>query len=120
AADSLETARRELSSYADRVHFTQVDVTKSASVEAAATALRWPVGTLINNAGITRDKSFSKMTADDWQAVIDTNLSGVFHVTKTLLGKFTTDATPKRIINISSVVALYGNFGQTNYVAAKA
>ncbi|MCM2282569.1 MAG: 3-oxoacyl-ACP reductase FabG [Bdellovibrionaceae bacterium] len=120
AQDNLESARRELSAFADKVHFAQVDVSKAASVEAAAQQLPWPIDTLINNAGITRDKSFSKMAQEDWQAVIDTNLTGVFNVTKTLLANFKTDSTPKRIVNISSVVALYGNFGQTNYVAAKA
>lgn len=118
--DGLETARRELSAFAARVHFAQVDVSKSASVDAAANTLPWAVDTLINNAGITRDKSFSKMTGEEWQAVIDTNLTGVFNVTKALLTRFKSDATPKRIVNISSVVALHGNFGQTNYVAAKA
>jgi 3-oxoacyl-[acyl-carrier protein] reductase len=95
-------------------------VSKWDSVEAATNALPWPVDTVVNNAGITRDKSFSKMNPEDWQAVIDTNLTGVFNITKSLLPKFKNDQTPKRIINISSIVALYGNFGQTNYVAAKA
>ncbi len=120
AQDGLDVARIELKQYKDRVHFAQVDVSKWASVEAATKALPWPVDTVVNNAGITRDKSFSKMEVEDWQAVIDTNLTGVFNITKSLLPKFKNDQTPKRIINISSVVALYGNFGQTNYVAAKA
>lgn len=118
--ENLEAARKELSQFSERVHISQVDVSKSASVEAATKALPFTPDTVVNNAGITRDKSFTKMTSDDWQAVIDTNLTGVFNVTKTLLPVFKTDAGPKRIINISSVVALYGNFGQTNYVAAKA
>ena len=78
------------------------------------------VDVLVNNAGITRDKSFFKMSEEDFQAVIDTNLSGVFNVTKALTEKFRKDSLQKRVINIASVVALYGNFGQTNYVAAKA
>jgi 3-oxoacyl-[acyl-carrier protein] reductase len=76
---------------------------------------------LINNAGITRDKSFAKMADADFDAVIQTNLTGVYNITKSLFHRF--DEAPtvgKRIINISSIVALYGNFGQTNYVAAKA
>jgi 3-oxoacyl-[acyl-carrier protein] reductase len=120
AAESLASAKAELASFGDRVFFQQVDVSKFASVEAAAKAL--PPGgldILINNAGITRDKSFAKMNGEDWQAVIDTNLTGVFNVTKALSTAFR-DTPHKRIINISSVVALYGNFGQTNYVAAKA
>ena len=93
---------------------------KLASCEQAAGALAAEVDILVNNAGITRDKSFAKMTPEDFDAVIDTNLSGVFYVTKALLPKFKADSAHKRIISISSVVALYGNFGQTNYVAAKA
>lgn len=118
--EGLDVAKRELAQFGERVHIAQVDVSKFASVEAATKALPFAPDTVVNNAGITRDKSFSKMNPEDWQAVIDTNLTGVFNVTKSLLPVFKTDQTPKRIINISSVVALYGNFGQTNYVAAKA
>ena len=120
ATDSLETAKKELSSFEGRVQFQQVDVSKIASCEQAAQNLTSGVDILVNNAGITRDKSFGKMTSEDFDAVIDTNLSGVFYVTKALMSKFKADSAHKRIINISSVVALYGNFGQTNYVAAKA
>lgn len=119
--DSIETAKKELSAFGTRVHFQQVDVSKLASVEKAVETL--PVAgidILVNNAGITRDKSFAKMTSEDYEAVINTNLNGVFYCTKSLLSKFNAASTNKRIISISSVVALYGNFGQTNYVAAKA
>lgn len=119
STDSIEAAKSELAAFGSRLHFQQVDVSKAASVEAAATSLPFSVHILINNAGITRDKSFGKMTHEDFQAVIDTNLTGVFNCTKSLLSKFA-DTPDKRIISISSVVALYGNFGQTNYVAAKA
>ena len=80
------------------------------------------VDVLINNAGITRDKSLKKMTLDDFQKVIDTNLTGLFNVTKSFLDQelFSADSGRNRIINMASVVALYGNFGQTNYVASKA
>ena len=118
--ESIEAARRDLQSFGSRVHFQQVDVSKAASCEAAAQALPFEVDVLVNNAGITRDKSFAKMSAEDFDAVIDTNLGGVFHVTKSLLGRFKAASQNKRIINISSVVAMNGNFGQTNYVAAKA
>lgn len=116
--DSLAAAKAETKSATDRVSFSLVDVASSSSVAAAAAAMG-SVDILINNAGITRDKSFAKMTDDDFDAVIATNLRGVYNVTHTLLPKFTA-ASGKRIISISSVVALYGNFGQTNYVAAKA
>jgi 3-oxoacyl-[acyl-carrier protein] reductase len=120
STEALESAKRELGTFGSRVNFQQVDVSKFASCEQAATALPYSIDILINNAGITRDKSFAKMAPEDFEAVIQTNLSGVFYVTKALSPKFKADATHKRIISIASVVALYGNFGQTNYVAAKA
>jgi 3-oxoacyl-[acyl-carrier protein] reductase len=118
--DSIEAASKDLSAFSSRLSFQTVDVSKAASCEAAAKALASDIDILVNNAGITRDKSLAKMTDEDFDAVIDTNLGGVYHVTKSLLTRFKATSTNKRIINISSVVALYGNFGQTNYVAAKA
>lgn len=120
SADALSKAKAELSSFGNSVVTTQVDVTKRDSVAAAAAALPWPLDIVVNNAGITRDKSFVKMTAEDWDSVISTNLTGLFNVTKGLFEKFNSSSMNKRIVNISSVVALYGNFGQANYVAAKA
>ncbi len=73
---------------------------------------------LINNAGITRDASLKKMTPQQWQQVIDVNLTGVFNCTK-VFSDFMVEQKSGRIINTSSVVGLYGNFGQTNYVATK-
>jgi 3-oxoacyl-[acyl-carrier protein] reductase len=117
---ALEAAQRELASFKDQVSFFQVDVTQKESCDKAVQALPWSCDVLVNNAGITRDKSFGKMSFEDWNAVINTNLTGLFNVTKTLSEKFNAQSTHKRIINISSVVGLYGNFGQTNYAAAKA
>lgn len=77
------------------------------------------VDILVNNAGITRDASLKKMTSEQWQQVIDVNLTGVFNCTK-MIGIHMAENKYGRIINTSSVVALYGNFGQTNYVATKA
>jgi 3-oxoacyl-[acyl-carrier protein] reductase len=114
---ALKKAESQLEKYASRVQFTQVDVRSSESCQRAAERAKGPINFLVNNAGITRDKSFSKMTDEDFEDVIQTNLSGLFHVTKACLDKF---GDPKRIINMSSIVAAYGNFGQTNYVAAKA
>lgn len=118
--DALKNAQSELSKYAAQLHFTKVDVGNRESCANAAKAVPWPVDILINNAGITRDKSFAKLGDSDWDAVINTNLTGLFNVTKSLFEKFNTTSMHKRIINISSVVGLYGNFGQTNYAAAKA
>ncbi|WP_085318209.1 acetoacetyl-CoA reductase [Derxia lacustris] len=78
-----------------------------------------PVDVLVNNAGITRDGVFRKMTLDDWAAVIDTNLNSVFNVTKQVIGDMI-DRGWGRIINISSINGEKGQFGQTNYSAAKA
>lgn len=118
--EALDKAKAELSQFASQLTVQQVDVTDRSSVLAAAAALAKPLDILVNNAGITRDKSFAKMLPEDWDAVINTNLTGLFNVTKTLLEKFNSQSQNKRIINISSVVGLYGNFGQTNYAAAKA
>ncbi len=115
---ALEKAQTELGQWKSQLKVATVNVTDREQITQAASALP-KVDILVNNAGITRDKSFAKMTAEDWDAVIQVNLTGLFNVTKALLEKFTEPAG-KRIINISSVVALYGNFGQTNYVAAKA
>jgi 3-oxoacyl-[acyl-carrier protein] reductase len=118
STDALENARRELSRF-KTLHTARLDVSDRKSCQALAESLASPLHVLVNNAGITRDKSFAKITDEDFDQVIQTNLTGVYNVTKTLLAKFDANA-PKRIINMASIVALYGNFGQTNYVAAKA
>jgi len=117
---ALAQAKSELSAYSSQLHFTKVDVGNRESCAQATSAVPWNVDILVNNAGITRDKSFAKMTGEEWDAVIGTNLTGLFNVTKALAEKFNAASAHKRIINISSVVGLYGNFGQTNYAAAKA
>ena len=78
-----------------------------------------PVDVLVNNAGITRDGVFRKMTADDWRAVMDTNLNSLFNVTKQVIEGMV-DRGFGRIINISSVNGQKGQFGQANYATAKA
>ena len=74
---------------------------------------------IINNAGITKDQLFLRMSDEDWDKVIDTNLNGVFNVTKTFI-KHLVKSRSGRIINISSVSGLMGNPGQVNYSSAKA
>jgi len=78
-----------------------------------------PVDILVNNAGITRDSVFKRMTEADWMAVINTNLNSVFNVTRQVIDRMS-ERGWGRIINISSVNAIKGQFGQTNYSAAKA
>lgn len=77
------------------------------------------VDILVNNAGITKDSTLKKMTSEQWQQVIDVNLTGVFNCTQSV-AEHMAGRGSGRIINASSVVGLYGNFGQTNYVATKA
>ena len=77
------------------------------------------VSILVNNAGITRDGTFVKMSRDDWSAVIDTNLNSLFNVTKQVIGGMVEQGFG-RIINISSVIGLKGQFCQTNNSTAKA
>jgi len=78
-----------------------------------------PVDILVNNAGITRDGVFKRMSESDWYDVINTNLNSVFNVTRQVVEGMT-DRGWGRIVNVSSVNALKGQFGQTNYSAAKA
>ena len=77
------------------------------------------IDVLVNNAGITRDQLLMRMTDDDWDAVLDTNLKGAFYTTRAALRPMLRKRTG-RIINLSSVVGLAGNAGQGNYAAAKA
>jgi acetoacetyl-CoA reductase len=77
------------------------------------------IDVLINNAGITRDITLKKMAKEDWDKVIETNLNSLFNVTKPILDMML-DNGYGRIVNMSSVNALRGQFGQTNYAAAKA
>lgn len=98
------------------------DATDWASTEAAFAKVRREVGeidVLVNNAGITRDVVFRKMTHEDWTAVIDTNLTSLFNVTKQVIDGMV-ERGWGRIINISSVNGQKGQFGQTNYSTAKA
>jgi len=104
-----------------KAHFIKVDVTKIDSTEKAAketVELFSTIDILINNAGITRDASLAKMTVEQWQQVIDVNLTGVFNCTKAVI-PFMMEKKYGKIVNAASVVGLYGNFGQTNYVATK-
>ena len=78
-----------------------------------------PVDVLVNNAGITRDMTFKKMTKGDWDAVMNTNLDSVFNMTKQVMDGMT-ERKWGRVINVSSVNGQKGAFGQTNYSAAKA
>jgi 3-oxoacyl-[acyl-carrier protein] reductase len=101
--------------------FMAVSSTDFGAVSAAAKAVKEKYGRidiLINNAGITRDSSFLKMTHEQWHQVLDVNMTGVFNCTKAV-APFMVEGQYGRIVTTSSIVGLYGNFGQTNYVATK-
>lgn len=99
----------------------QADVTNKGEIEAMRELAHERFGAvdvLINNAGITFDTTFAKMTEEEWHDVIDVNLHGVFYCTKAFFGDLKA-ANDGRLINISSIVGKQGNFGQANYAAAK-
>ncbi|MFN8109037.1 MAG: 3-oxoacyl-[acyl-carrier-protein] reductase [Thermoleophilia bacterium] len=95
-----------------------VEEQAAALVHGAEEALG-PLDALVLNAGITRDGLFLRMSADDWSAVLDTNLTGAFHVAKAAL-RGMMKRRGGSIVTMSSVVGLTGNAGQANYAAAKA
>ena len=104
------------------VHASEGNVSNWDSTAAAFAKVRaehGPVDVLVNNAGITRDCVFRKMTNEQWHEVIETNLNSLFHVTKQVIGDML-DRGWGRIINISSVNGQKGQCGQTNYSTAKA
>jgi len=106
----------------EKATFVQVDVANRDSVKKLVTTVIAQVGRidiLVNNAGITRDAMLTKMTEDQFQQVLDVNLSGVFHCTQEVSPHMIAAGYGK-IINTSSVSGVYGNVGQTNYAATKA
>ncbi len=99
-----------------------LDVTDGAAVEALVESIAkdfGPVSILVNNAGITRDQLLLRMKDEDWNAIIDTNLSSVYRTSKAVL-RGMMKARKGRIVSIASVIGLTGNAGQANYAAAKA
>jgi 3-oxoacyl-[acyl-carrier protein] reductase len=103
-------------------HGRKLDVTDGAAVEGLVEAIAKEFGTvsiLVNNAGITRDQLLMRMKEEDWQAIIDTNLTSVYRTSKAVM-RGMMKAKKGRIISIASVIGLTGNPGQSNYAAAKA
>ncbi|MEB3238404.1 MAG: 3-oxoacyl-ACP reductase FabG [Candidatus Sericytochromatia bacterium] len=100
-----------------------VDVTDRTSVQEAVARLAEAEGRLdivVNNAGITMDARLEKMTEAQFDTVIDVNLKGVFNVTQAAIGPMITAGNGGVVLNASSIVGRFGNFGQTNYAATKA
>lgn len=120
--DAGNALAAELTSQGHAVRFNKVDTTDEQSVaEATELAIKefGRIDILINNAGITRDATLLKMTTSQWQQVIDINLTGVYLCAKAIAPHMV-EKGHGVILNASSVVGLYGNFGQTNYSATKA
>ena len=112
----------EISSNGGNIFYQKVDVTSKESVTAAVTEIMEKHGridVLINNAGIIRDKSFMKMTEDQWDAVMNVNVKSLYVTSKAVLPHMM-EAGYGRIVSASSINAMLGAFGQTNYSASKA
>lgn len=104
------------------VHAYQCDVSDAEMCKRMVAQIHQeigPISVLVNNAGITRDGTFRKMTAEDWHAVLRTNLDSVFNMTQPVINSML-EHNWGRVINVSSINGQKGQFGQTNYSAAKA
>ena len=115
---------------ADEINIIRADAAKAYAVDVADHAAVQKIGAqiledfmkidiLVNNAGVTRDGLAMRMSIEDWDAVVNTNLRGAFNFTQAIVRSMTKQRSG-RIINISSVIGLIGNAGQTNYAASKA
>ena len=103
-------------------HGRKLDVTDPGAIDALVDDIAKDFGAvsiLVNNAGITRDNLLLRMKDEDWQAILDTNLSSVFRTSKAVMRNMM-KARKGRIVNIASVIGVTGNAGQANYAAAKA
>ncbi len=103
-------------------HGRALNVTDAGAVEALIDAIGkefGPISILVNNAGITRDNLLMRMKEEDWQAILDTNLTSVYRTSKAVM-RGMMKARKGRIVNIASVIGVTGNAGQANYAAAKA
>ncbi|TCS79671.1 3-oxoacyl-[acyl-carrier-protein] reductase [Pectinatus cerevisiiphilus] len=119
---AAEEVKKQIVDNGGKAIIIQADVSDAEAVENMINTVITTYGTidiLINNAGITRDTLFARMKQQDWNAVIDTNLTGVYNCTK-MVAKLMMKKRAGKIINMASVVGLTGNIGQANYAAAKA
>jgi 3-oxoacyl-[acyl-carrier protein] reductase len=110
---------REAGPPVDGITFHPVDIADARSVNAAVAALPAPPLLLVNNAGITRDRSLLKMSDEEWDAVVEVNLGGAFRVLRAVAPGMVA-AGYGRVVNIASINGLRGKFGQANYSASKA
>ncbi|ACB36233.1 short-chain dehydrogenase/reductase SDR [Leptothrix cholodnii SP-6] len=118
AVDAAVAQCRELGALADGFALDVTDRTAVDAMVAAVKARHGRIDTLVNNAGITKDARLQKMTIEQFDAVIDVNLRAVFHCAQAVADTMVEQGAGV-ILNASSVVGIYGNFGQTNYAATK-
>lgn len=120
--DKCEAVAAEIRALGRRALAVRGDLGNEEEIKAAVAQVAaelGPINILVNNAAITRDGLLLRMKREDWEAVINTNLTGVFLLTQQVLPMMT-KARKGRIINLTSVVAQSGNPGQVNYISAKA
>ena len=123
SADEAEKLKTEIENSGVKAFAAQCDVANSESSAAFVKQVVAEFGTvdfLVNNAGITRDTLMLRMSEDDWDAVIDTNLKGAWNFSKAVLRPMMKNAGGGSILNISSISGVVGMLGQTNYSASKA
>ena len=119
---NVEGTAAEIAKAGGKAAAFAVDVANSAQVAETCEKILKEFGrvdVLVNNAGVTRDQLLLRMTDDDWDTVLDTNLKGAFHFTKSV-SRGMLKQRSGRIINITSIIGLTGNAGQSNYAASKA
>lgn len=119
--ENLKSAKQEIGSLGGSVEYFLADVSKLEEVEKMMQDIQAKLGrldVLVNNAGITKDRTLAKMTAEEWQKVIDVNLTGVFDCSKAALPLLVPNQG--NIVSLASIVGMRGNFGQANYAASKA
>ena len=119
---SAESVASEITSQGQKAIVVQADISDPKQAAYLVEETHRQLGgldILVNNAGIARDRSVRNMSIDEWQDVVDTDLSGVFYCTRSAL-QFMTETGGGHIVCVSSVVAQTGNYGQANYAAAKA
>lgn len=117
-----QASLKDLSDIGVKVFYAKADVTDPEQAEAFVKKVHTELGridVLVNNAGITKDNLFIRMNKNDWDAVININLNGVFNVTKPVV-KIMMKQRSGSIVNMASVVGVMGNAGQANYSASKA
>ena len=122
SAGAAEMVVSEIRKMGGEAHMIQADISNRDEAENLIKETINHYGKLdilINNAGITRDRTFKKLSEDDWKTVIDVNLNSIYNTTSVAL-PYLLESDAGRIINISSIIGQSGGFGQTNYAAAKA